>query len=112
MGQRRHGWMGIITCTSAANVLLGRLLPPGTIVRRNFSFQPGEKSLVTVSIAKSWTACWPAATAHRLLFSLPPLDHPAVSSVFLLGKRFTIEVETHPVAQKNTVSCWGKNFFD
>jgi predicted glycoside hydrolase/deacetylase ChbG (UPF0249 family) len=27
-----------------ANVLLGRLLPPGTIVRRNFSFQPGEKS--------------------------------------------------------------------
>src|SRR5206468_7588892 len=28
-----------------ANVLLGGLLPPGTLVRRNFSFQHGEKSL-------------------------------------------------------------------
>lgn len=29
-----------------ANVVLGGLLPAGTIVRRNFSFPPGEKSLI------------------------------------------------------------------
>ncbi|HXY51049.1 MAG TPA: ChbG/HpnK family deacetylase [Terriglobales bacterium] len=81
-----------------ANVLLRNLLPPGSIVRRNFSFQPGEKSwsnrIYRTIVDKR------LARRHRLtdfLFSLPPI-HPVarVKRIFDLANRFTVEVETHP----------------
>jgi len=82
-----------------ANVLLGRLLPPGTLVRRNFSFQPGEKSL--------WNRLYRGAVdhmlarRHRLLdffFSLAPLELPGrLQRIFSLARQFVVEVEMHPV---------------
>ena len=82
-----------------ANVLIGGLLPPGTLVRRNFSFQPGEKSF--------WNRLYRQvvdrmlARHHRLadfFFSLPPLDPPArVQKIFSLASNFVVEVETHPI---------------
>jgi chitin disaccharide deacetylase len=81
------------------NVLLGRLLPTGSVVRRNFSFQPGEKS---------FTNRFYRQTVDRLLarrhsmtdffFCLPPLDSPShLQKIFSLARKFTVEVETHPV---------------
>jgi len=82
-----------------ANVFLQGLLPPGTMVRRNFSFQLGEKSL--------WNHLYRRfldrrlARRHRLVdffFSLAPLDPPdRLQGIFSLARRFVIEVETHPV---------------
>ncbi len=81
------------------NVVLGGLLPPGTIVRRSFSFQTGEKSwcnrlyrqLVDRMLARH----------HRLtdfFFSLSPLAPPArFERILSLARQFVIEVETHPV---------------
>lgn len=82
-----------------ANVLLQRLLSPGTIVRRNFSFQPGEKGL--------WNRLYRQfvdrrlARRHRLVdffFSLTPLAPPSrLHRIFSLARQFIVEVETHPV---------------
>ena len=83
----------------AANVLLQRLLPPATLVRRNFSFERGEKSLfnrvyrrrVDHSLAKR----------HRMadfFFSLPPLEPgDRLQRIYSLARRFVVELETHPV---------------
>lgn len=82
-----------------SNVLLGGLLPPGTLVRRNFSFQPGEKSLYNRLYRK--IADRILARHHRLtdfFFSLPPLNPPSrLERIFSLASQFTVEVETHPV---------------
>ncbi len=56
-----------------ANVLLEGLLPPGTLVRRNFSFR-------------------------AVFFSLPPFDPPdRLQRIFALAQQYIVEVETHPV---------------
>jgi hypothetical protein len=82
-----------------ANVLLQKLLPAGTIVRRNFSFQPGEKSL--------WNRLYRQGVDHMLarhhgladfFFSLPPLNpRSRLERIFALANEFTVEVETHPI---------------
>lgn len=82
-----------------ANVLAARLLPAGTFVRRNFCFEPGERS--------GWNRGYRNAVdrvlarRHRLtdwFFSLAPLD-PAerVRRICTLARRSTVELETHPV---------------
>ncbi len=81
-----------------ANVLLGRLLPPGTVVRRNFSFQPGEKSFGNRFYRKVVDRM--LARRHRLtdfFFSLSPLEPSGrLERIFSLARRFVMEVETHP----------------
>lgn len=82
-----------------ANVLFAKLLPAGTVVRRNFSFQPGEKSLYNRLYRKVVDRM--LARRHRLtdfFFSLPPL-HPAerLQRIFSLARQFVVELETHPV---------------
>jgi chitin disaccharide deacetylase len=82
-----------------ANVVLGRLLPAGTVVRRNFSFGPGEKSLLNRLYRSMLDR--KLKRRHRLadfLFALPPLDPPArLRKIFSLARDFVVEVETHPV---------------
>jgi hypothetical protein len=82
-----------------ANVLLRGLLPPGTLVRRNFSFQPGEKGL--------WNRLYRGFVdrmlerRHRCVdffFSLAPLEPwSRLQGIFALAREFAIELETHPV---------------
>jgi hypothetical protein len=82
-----------------ANVLLQGLLPAGTLVRRNFSFQSGEKGF--------WNRCYRRgvdrilARRHRLadfFFSLAPLEPSSrLQRVFSLARDFAVELETHPV---------------
>ena len=82
-----------------SNVLLGKLLPAGTMVRRNFSFQPGEKSLYNRLYRRIVDR--KLARRHRLtdyFFSLAPLDPPGrLQRIFSLARQSVVEVETHPV---------------
>ena len=82
-----------------ANVLLGRLLPAGTLVRRSFTFGPGEKAWIN--------RCYRGlidrllAARHRTadcFFSLIPLNPPErLLRIFALAGSLRVEVETHPV---------------
>jgi hypothetical protein len=81
-----------------ANVLLGGLLPPGTVVRRNFSFQPGEKSFGNRCYRQAID--WILGRRHRLtdfFFSIQPLAPPSrLHRILDLSHRYVVEVETHP----------------
>ena len=82
-----------------ANVLLAGLLPEGTIARRNFSFQAGEKSGVNRFYRGMIDRV--LARRHRLtdfFFSLPPLEPvDRLDRIFGLAHQSVVEVETHPV---------------
>lgn len=82
-----------------SNILLGGHLPSGTMARRNFSFQSGEKSFVNRLYRK--TTDYILARRHRLtdfFYSLSPIDPPGrLEKIFALASRFCVEVETHPV---------------
>jgi hypothetical protein len=82
-----------------SNVLLQRLLPAGTVVRRNFSFQPGEKGFYNRAYRKTVDGI--LARRHRLtdlFFSLPPLSPASrIERMFSLADTLAVEVETHPV---------------
>lgn len=83
----------------SANVLLQRLLPSGTIVRRHFSYEPGEK-MVRNSIFRLYSR---ALLRDRyqvtdFFFSLPPFaPYERLQRLFNLAQRFTVELETHPI---------------
>jgi predicted glycoside hydrolase/deacetylase ChbG (UPF0249 family) len=81
-----------------ANVLIGGLLPPGTVVRRSFSFQPGEKSFGNRFYRHVVDRA--LARRHRLtdfFFSLHPLAPSGrLERIFELSSQFVVEVETHP----------------
>jgi hypothetical protein len=81
------------------NVLLQGLLPEGALVRRNFSFQPGEKGIVNRAYRRFVDGR--LIRRHRLadfLFSLAPLQpRGRLERIFSLARRHVIEVETHPV---------------
>ena len=85
-----------------ANVLIQRLMPSGTMVRRSFSFERGEKSLLNRLYRKSVDRT--LARRHRLMdffFSLPPLE-PAgrLHRIYSLARQGVVELETHPVNPK------------
>jgi hypothetical protein len=86
----------------AANVLLSRLLPHGAIVRRSFSFSPGEKSRANRLYRRAVDAL--LARRYRLVdffFSLAPLDPPSrLERIFSLARTSAVEVETHPVEDR------------
>lgn len=85
-----------------ANVLWGRLLPSGIIVRRNFSFQPGEKTLLNRLYRQIVDRS--LERRHRLtdyFFSLVPLDPLGrLRQVFSMARQHVVEVETHPVNEE------------
>ncbi len=81
------------------NVLLEGLMPPGTFVRRNFSFRAGEKSFVNRLYRQLVDLL--LARRHRLVdffFSLPPFQPlDRLQRIFSLAQQYVVEVETHPV---------------
>jgi YdjC-like protein len=82
-----------------ANVIWGGLLPSGTTVRRNFSFQPGEKSLWNRLYRQA--VDWQLARSHRMtdyFLSLVPFDPLSrLQQVFSLARQHVVELETHLV---------------
>jgi hypothetical protein len=83
----------------STNVLLQGLLPRGTIVRRHFSYEPGEK-IFRNSVFRffSRTLLGRQYRVTDFLFSLPPLAPPSrIHRIFNLAQNFVVEVETHPI---------------
>jgi hypothetical protein len=82
-----------------SNILLGKLLPAGVIVRRNFSPEGGRETTAN----RLYRRVVDRALGRRhpmtdFFFSLPPLAPPSrVRAILSLAKEFTVEVETHPV---------------
>jgi hypothetical protein len=81
-----------------ANVLAARLLPAGTFVRRNFCFEPGEKSRWNRLYRR--TVDGVLARRHRLtdlFFSLEPIEPAArLRRICALARDAAVELETHP----------------
>ena len=81
-----------------ANVLVQRLLPAGSTVRRNFSFQRGEKGMMNRTyrrVLDHWLAL-----RHRItdyFFSLPPLEPMRIQHIAALARGSVVELETHPI---------------
>lgn len=89
-----------------ANVVAQKLLPAGAIVRRNFSFWPGEKSFANRAY-RHWQDRR-LALRHRLADYLFPLSALEVEDkkkrIVALTRRFNVEIETHPVnAEESSV---------
>lgn len=81
-----------------ANVRLQKLLPAGTLVRRNFSFDRGEKSVWNRWYRRSVDRG--LARRHRLIdyfFSLPPLQEERLKRIYALALHSVVELETHPI---------------
>jgi chitin disaccharide deacetylase len=82
-----------------ANVLLDRVIPLGSHVRRNFSFSPGEKNALNRFYRKRVDAI--LARHYSLVdyfFSLEEcLRNGRLSRVFTLAATATVELMTHPV---------------
>jgi predicted glycoside hydrolase/deacetylase ChbG (UPF0249 family) len=82
-----------------ANVVMAKLLPAGTVVRRNFSFQPGEKSWANRTCRNVMDRM--LARRHRLtdyFFSLAPVELAnRLERIFSLAQQSIVEVETHPI---------------
>jgi predicted glycoside hydrolase/deacetylase ChbG (UPF0249 family) len=81
-----------------ANVLLGRLLPEGTIVRRSFSVCAGEKGIAN----RSWRRMVNLILARRhriadFLFSLTPINPERLNTILQFASQSVVELETHPV---------------
>ena len=83
----------------AANVMFGRLIPPGIKVRRNFSFFPGEKGAANRCYRK-WSD-GRLAKRHPIadfLFCLQQaLSHGRLRRVFRLAAQARVELMTHPI---------------
>jgi len=96
-----------------ANVLWQGLLPVGTLVRRNFSFHPGEKSrwnlLYRVFVDRQ------LARRHRLVdyfFSIAPIEPiERLKKIFALARHSAVEVETHPVDVREFTFLAGGELF-
>lgn len=82
-----------------SNVVFQKLLPEKTIIRRNFSFQSGEKG----ALNRRYRAYQDKRLSKRhqmtdYFFSLPPMDVPGrLERIGQLAATFSVEVETHPV---------------
>ncbi len=83
----------------ASNILFAKLLPKGTLIRRNFTFQPGEKSFANRAYRKFVDNR--LARRHRIVdffYSLPPMDSPGrLERIFSLACDHFVELETHPI---------------
>lgn len=81
-----------------ANVVYRKLLPCGTVVRRNFSFQPGDKGFFNRTYRRFVDGVM--SRRHKMpdyLFSMVPFDaRGRLERIFSLAHDFIVELETHP----------------
>jgi predicted glycoside hydrolase/deacetylase ChbG (UPF0249 family) len=96
-----------------ANVLFGGLLPAGTIVRRSFSFDPGEKS----GLNRMYRRCLDRMIERdhpvaQYFFSIEPIDKmDRLRRIVNLAKTSLVELETHPASSKEFLFLIGGEFF-
>lgn len=96
----------------AANVMFQGLLPPGTVVRRNFSFLAGEKGFVNRAyrgILDAWLSRRHLLTDY--FFSLPPLEAGRLERMTRFSRHAVVEAETHPInPEEHRFLCSGAIF--
>jgi hypothetical protein len=96
-----------------ANVLLGGLLPAGTLARRTFSRRKQAEGWVRSAYRQVTDRI--LARRHSLtdfffhLTPLEPADH--LERVFGLARRFAVEVETHPINAEEYRFLTGPDIF-
>ena len=81
-----------------ANVILQRLLPAGTIVRRNFTFEAGEKGYFN-RLYRRWQDRR-LARQHRMtdyFFDLLPMEPRRLERIHELARHHDVEVEAHVI---------------
>jgi len=83
-------------------VIFQKLLPAGTIVRRNFTFRSGEKGYFN-RLYRRWQDAL-LAKRHRLadfLFDLHTLNVGGrLARITELAAHFDVELETHPMKEE------------
>jgi predicted glycoside hydrolase/deacetylase ChbG (UPF0249 family) len=81
-----------------ANVQMQRLLPEGTIARKNFSFSSGEKSALN-RLYRNMQDRRLKKRHHTTdyFFSIQPLEPGRLAKICDLGREYKVEIETHPV---------------
>jgi predicted glycoside hydrolase/deacetylase ChbG (UPF0249 family) len=80
------------------NVLTRKLLPSGTLLRRNFWFAPGEKSWINRQYRKFVDSR--VQQRHRVvdfLFSIEPIETDRLQRIVSRARQAFVELETHPV---------------
>jgi len=80
------------------NVMLQKLIPPGIIVRRNFTFGPGEKGYFN-RLYRGWQDRI-LARRDRItdyFFDLIPLQPSRLQKIFDLAICSNVEIETHAI---------------
>ena len=85
-----------------ANVLLSNLVPTGTKVRRNFSFWPGEKSLLNRTyraLVDRWLSRRYQLADHFFDLS-QSVREKKLDRVIALAKSSNVELMTHPVVDQ------------
>ena len=96
-----------------ANVLLENLIPDGVVVRRHFSFQPGEKgwgNLLYRRIGDYILDRRHPGVDH--FFSIAPLEpQERLERIFAMARHFVVEAETHPVNADEYEYLTGGEFF-
>jgi predicted glycoside hydrolase/deacetylase ChbG (UPF0249 family) len=82
-----------------ANLLLSNMIPAGTKLRRNFSFWPGEKSMLNRTyrwLVDRWLACRYSLTDY--FFDLTQcIQGKKLDRVVALAKSSNVELMTHPI---------------
>ena len=82
-----------------SNVIVQRLLPYGALVRRNLSFEPGEKGRLNI-LYRTFVDRILAKrhTLHDFFFSLVPLQpRDRLENIISLASQHAVEIETHPI---------------
>jgi predicted glycoside hydrolase/deacetylase ChbG (UPF0249 family)/glycosyltransferase involved in cell wall biosynthesis len=80
-----------------ANVRGQKLLPDGTMVRRNFTFAAGEKSWLNRRVRAMQDS--QLARRHRMtdyFFNLAPMDEARLRQMLELARDADVEIECHP----------------
>lgn len=95
-----------------ANVMCQSLLPNGAIVRRNLSFDPGEKPFPNRLYRRMQDQR--LSKRHRLadyFFDLHPVEpSERLRRIFELGSRANVEIETHPVRDEEYAFLMSEEF--
>jgi predicted glycoside hydrolase/deacetylase ChbG (UPF0249 family) len=81
-----------------ANVLFGGLIPSGSIMRRNFSFESNEKSWVN-RLYRKYQDRYLSRRHHMVgrLFNITPMERTRLQRIFRIAQSEIVELETHPV---------------
>jgi hypothetical protein len=81
-----------------SNLLLSNMIPAGTKLRRDFSFWPGEKSMLNRTyrlLVDRWLACRHRLTDYFFDLTLC-IQGKKLDRVAALAKSSNVELMTHP----------------